>query len=323
MVQILSIGIGAGAAAALLFATLASGSAFSIFLFYLTPLPILLAGIAWSQLTGLIAAVAAAALLGYALGRWFFLSFLVAIGIPAYTLSYLALLARDDNGDGTLEWFPAGTLVIAAALLAALATALTVPALGLDIDTYRNTLKDGFERVLRAQTGTPAGQPLQLPGGRDTKQVLDLLAIIMPPFAALMTMGTSLLNLWLAGRIARTSGRLQRPWPDLNELRFPNFTPLLFAIIIALTFLPGIAGLIASLFGATLLFAYVLMGFAVIHHITRPMGARFIILAGVWTVMFMFGWTLLIVALIGLADPIFNFRQRFAGTPPAPTNPSE
>jgi hypothetical protein len=323
MVQILSIGVGAGAAAALLFATLATGSAFSIFLFYLTPLPILLAGIAYSQLTGLIAAVAAGSLLGYALGRWFFLSFLVAIGIPAYTLSYLSLLARDDNSDGVLEWFPAGSLVIAAAILGALATALTVPALGLDLETYRNTLKDGFERVLRVQTGTPAGQPLQLPGGRDTKQVLELLAIVMPPFAALMTMGTSLLNLWFAGRIARASGRLKRPWPDLHELRFPNFTPLLFAAIIALTFVSGIPGLIASLFGATFLFAYVLMGFAVIHYITRPMGARLIILTGVWTIMFLFGWTLLVVALIGLADPIFNFRQRFAGTPPAPTNPNE
>lgn len=323
MMQILSIGVGAGAAAALLFATLASGSAFSILLFYLTPLPILLAGIAWSQLTGLIAALVAAILLGYALGRWFFISFLVAIGIPAYTLSYLALLANDDNGDGTLEWFPAGSLVIAAAVLAALATALTVPALGLDVETYRATLRDGFERVLRAQTNTPAGQPLQLPGGRDSKDVLNVLALIMPPFAALMTMGTSLLNLWLAGRIARTSGRLKRPWPDLHEIRFPSFTPLLFAVVIALTFLPGIAGLIASLFGATLLFAYVLLGFVVVHHITRPMGGRTIILAGFWAVTLMFGWTILIVALIGLAEPIFKFRERFAGTPPAPTNPNE
>ncbi len=325
MVQILSIGIGAGAAAALLFATLASGSAFSIFLFYLTPLPILLAGIAWSQLAGLIAAVAAAGFLGYALGRWFFISFLVAIGVPAYTLSYLALLAQTSaNGrDETLEWFPAGGLIIAAALLAAVATALTIPALGLDLDTYRNTLKDGFERVLRAQTGTPAGQPLKLPGGRSADEVLTLLAVVMPPFAALMSMGTSLFNLWLAGRVARMSGRLKRPWPDLHEIRFPNFTPIVFAIVISLTFLPGIAGLIATLFAATLLLAYVLLGFAVIHKITAHMNARLIILSAVWAAVMFLGWPLLAVALIGLADPIFDFRKRFAGTPPAPNKPKK
>ncbi len=325
MVQILSIGLGAGAATALLFATLASGSVFSIFLFYLTPLPILLAGIAYSQLAGLIAAVAAGALLGYALGRWFFISFLVAIGIPAYTLSYLALLAQ-TTGDGkaeTLEWFPAGGLVIAAALLAGFATVLTIPALGLDLETYRNTLKDGFERVLRAQTGTPAGEPLKLPGGRSSDDVLTLLSIVMPPFAALMSMGTSLFNLWLAGRVARTSGRLKRPWPDLHEMRFPNFTPLLFAVVIALTFLPGIAGLIATLFASTLLLAYVLLGFAVIHKITAHRNARLIILSAVWAAVMFLGWPLLAVAVLGLADPIFDFRKRFAGTPPAPTNPNQ
>jgi hypothetical protein len=320
MVQILLVGIGAGTAAALLFATLASGNAVSILLFYLTPLPILLAGIAYSQLAGLIAAVAAGALLGYALGRWFFLSFLVAIGVPAYVLSYLALLARSGpNGSGELEWFPAGSLVIAAAIMAAIATALTIPAFGFDLDSYRNTLREGFERILRAQTNTPAGQPLQLPGNRDPKQVLDLLALIMPPFAA-MSMGTGLFNLWLAGRVARVSGRLKRPWPDLHELRFPNFTPLLFAVVIAATFISGITGLVASLFGVTLLLAYVLLGFAVIHHVTRNMGARLIILSSVWALLMFMAWPLLVVALIGLADPIFDFRKRFGGAvPPAPT----
>ncbi len=326
MVQIFSIGIGAGAAAALLFATLASGSAISIVLFYLTPLPILLAGIAYSQLAGLIAAAAAALFLGYALGRWFFLSFLVAIGLPAYILSYLAMLARPvSNGQGeTLEWFPAGTLVIVAALLAALATALTIPAIGLDLETYRNTLKEGFERILRAQTNTPAGQPLQLPGGRDPKQVFDVLALVMPPFAALMSMGTGVFNLWLAGRAARVSGRLKRPWPDLHELRFPNFTPLVFATVIALTFLSGIPGLVASLFGVTLLLAYVLLGFAVIHHITRSMNARLIILSALWAAVMFMGWPILVIALIGLADPIFDFRKRFGGgLPPATNTPKQ
>ncbi len=44
MVQIVLIGLGAGVASALLFASIASGSPISILLFYLAPLPILLAG---------------------------------------------------------------------------------------------------------------------------------------------------------------------------------------------------------------------------------------------------------------------------------------
>ena len=43
MTQIVLIGLGAGATAALLFASVASGALVSILLFYLAPLPILIA----------------------------------------------------------------------------------------------------------------------------------------------------------------------------------------------------------------------------------------------------------------------------------------
>ena len=56
MMQIVLIGLGAGAAAALLFASVVSGSLAAIFLFYLAPLPILIAALGWSHWAGLIAA---------------------------------------------------------------------------------------------------------------------------------------------------------------------------------------------------------------------------------------------------------------------------
>ena len=49
MMQVTLIGIGAGAATALLFASVASGSALSVLLFYLAPLPILIAAMGWSH----------------------------------------------------------------------------------------------------------------------------------------------------------------------------------------------------------------------------------------------------------------------------------
>ncbi|MEA2345863.1 MAG: hypothetical protein QOF63_4032, partial [Thermoanaerobaculia bacterium] len=55
MTQILLIGIGAGVAAALLFASLASGSLFALLLFYLSPLPILIAALGWNYIAGLVA----------------------------------------------------------------------------------------------------------------------------------------------------------------------------------------------------------------------------------------------------------------------------
>ena len=61
MVQLILIGIGAGAATALLFASVASGSPLSVPLFYLAPLPILIAALGWSHWAALIAAIVASA----------------------------------------------------------------------------------------------------------------------------------------------------------------------------------------------------------------------------------------------------------------------
>ena len=100
MVQIVLVGLAAGAAAALLFASVASGSMAAIFLFYLAPLPILIAALGWSHWAGLIAAALATAAVGILSGLVFIAVPVIAFG--AWWLGYLALLARPAaNGGGT------------------------------------------------------------------------------------------------------------------------------------------------------------------------------------------------------------------------------
>jgi hypothetical protein len=311
MVQLLLVGLGAGVTAALLFATLATGQAFAVGLFYLTPLPILLAAIAWNHIAGAIAALTAALLLGAFRGGWFVLAFMIGIGLPAYLLGYLALLGRTDER-GEMEWYPTGRLVLAGALLAAAATAMSIPAIGSDLESYRAALKETFERVLRAQTDTPTGRPLSLPGIQDTQRTLELLTIAMPPAAAVVGMVTSLANLWIAGRVARVSGRLARPWPDIAELRFPPAAPILLAAAVGGTFLPDLIAVAAGLFAATLLVAYALLGFAIVHRITRQSSARLLLLSAMWASVFLIGWPILIAAIIGLTDSFIDYRARFA-----------
>src|SRR5262249_15835847 len=127
MTQIVLIGLGAGAAAALLFASVSSGSWLSVVLFYLAPLPMMIAGVGWSLWSGVIGGLISAVALGFVFPSVFFFSFLAVAGIPAWWLSYLAMLARpaaaNVNGSGAapqLEWYPPGRLVFWAALLAAL-----------------------------------------------------------------------------------------------------------------------------------------------------------------------------------------------------------
>src|SRR5215831_17867796 len=133
MMQFVLIGLGAGAAAALLFASLASGSLLSIPLLLLSPLPIMIAGLGWSHWSALTAALAAAFTLGVAFEPLSAVSFMAFSGLPGWWLSYLAMLAR-PTGDGaaTLEWYPPGRLVVWAALLGTFVVFVAIPHFGLD-----------------------------------------------------------------------------------------------------------------------------------------------------------------------------------------------
>ena len=63
MLQMVLIGIGAGAATMLLFVSIASGASISMLLFQLAPLPILIVAVGWSHWSGLVAVLTAAVLL--------------------------------------------------------------------------------------------------------------------------------------------------------------------------------------------------------------------------------------------------------------------
>ena len=163
MLQLFLIGLSAGAATALLFASVASGSPLSVLLFYLAPLPILIAALGWSHWAALIAAVVASASLAAVFGSFFFIAFLLGVGLPAWWLGYLALLARPVASPGALEWYPVGHLVFWAAVISALIVIAAMLNFGFDAETFRASLRSGLERMLnisaRAQDGSASPGP--------------------------------------------------------------------------------------------------------------------------------------------------------------------
>jgi hypothetical protein len=308
MKQIVLIGIGAGAAAALLFASLGSGSPFAFVLFYLSPLPILIAGIGWSYVAGLIAAVFATACLALLRDGYLALAFAVTIALPAWWLGYLALLARPADGvsPDKLEWYPAGRIVLWAALIGAAVVVIAIPFFGTDAQSFQDTVKAGIESALRGHTD-----------GELNQDSLYLLVKLAPGLVAWLTAMVLLINIWLAFRIAKVSGQLRRPWPDLSAIRFPRTAPVWLAAALAGIFLPGMLGIFAVAFAAALTAAFVVLGFAVLHVLTRGLGARPLVLAGAYTAVIIFAWPLAIIpALLGLADAAFDLRGRATRGPP-------
>jgi len=294
MIQIVLVGLGAGAAAALLFASVVSGSLAAVFLFYLAPLPIMIAALGWSHLAGLIAAASATAVVAILSGV--FLIAVPVIAFGAWWLSYLALLARPaaNGGGDVLEWYPVGRLVLWAAVIGTLIVAAAVPNFGTDQESLQAALRKTYERILRDQA------------------LIDVLVVAVPPAAAIFSTITSAFNLWLAARVVKISGRLKRPWPDLAALALPPSSSALLAAAIAGSFLPDLAGVLSGVFAASLLIAFAILGFAVLHAITRGMKARIVMLTGLYGAAAVFGWPVLAVAVLGLAETLLNIRGRVA-----------
>ncbi|AMN42929.1 DUF2232 domain-containing protein [Rhodoplanes sp. Z2-YC6860] len=312
MAQIFLIGIGAGAAAALLFASVASGSPLAVVLFYLAPLPILIAALGWSHFAALVAAIAAAASLAAVFNVTLFIAFLIGIGLPAWWLGYLALLARPvENAPDGMEWYPTGHLVVWAAILGAGAVAAGMLYFGTDEPSFRASLRGFLDRMLGAAERMGA-DAIPLPRESDRVRLLDIMVAVLPPTAAVFTAAVNMFNLWLASRIVRISGRLHRPPSDLSAMRFPPYAPALIGAAFVASFLPGMVGQFGVVVTATMLLAYALLGLAVMHAITRGMNSRPFALGGLYAAVIVFGWPMLLLSALGLADTAFNLRGRVA-----------
>src|SRR5215210_3372686 len=116
MIAIVLIGIAAGCASALMFASIVSGALISLVLFYLAPLPLMVAALGWGPLSATIGGIAAAIGLGAIFGLPYCIAFVLTIALPAWWLGHLALLGRpvasaaSANGGSPvapdMEWYP-------------------------------------------------------------------------------------------------------------------------------------------------------------------------------------------------------------------------
>jgi hypothetical protein len=209
-------------------------------------------------------------------------------------------------------------LVLWTAALGALLVVATIPFIGTTLAAYRGALSQGLETFLRGETGTPTDAPLVLPGGEDAGDLVGLFTTLLPPFGAASWMLLLLLDLWIAARVARTSGRLARPWPAIPTLSLPVYALPALAAALALSFAPGLASVVGQVATAVLAVALAVVGLAVIHAGTRGFRGRIPLLIGVYLMLFIQAWTGLLLALLGVAEQTIGLRHRLAppGGPP-------
>lgn len=318
MIAILIVALAAGAASALMFASISSGALISILLFYLAPLPIMVAAFGWGPLAAAIGGVGAASVLGAIFGLPYSIAFAMMVAVPGWWLGHLALLGRPIEGaagDGAtqqppaLEWYPVGRILLWIAAFAVITTTATLLTLGADTDTITAALRRGLLKVLSAGDGQ---------GSVEIERLVDMLVILAPLAATILSMVTLTLNLWLAGKITQTSGRLNRPWPELRSTALPSMTLVALLVAAALSFVGGMLALLAQIVTAALVIGYALVGFAVLHTLTLSLNSRGFWLGGIYAVVVMFGWPIVAIFALGIADAVFGLRQRYLQTRPPP-----
>src|SRR5471030_2492166 len=94
MIAVVLIALAAGCASALMFASVVSGALVSLLLFYLAPLPLMVAALGWGPLAATIGGISAAIGLGTIFGLPYCIAFAVTVALPAWWLGHLALLGR-------------------------------------------------------------------------------------------------------------------------------------------------------------------------------------------------------------------------------------
>jgi hypothetical protein len=308
----LIVGLAAGAASATLSLSLLSGSMLAVLLFMFAPLPILIASMGWNHRAGLVGAVAASAMLlgvaGFETARGYALS----IGLPAWWLGYLCLLARPrgERQEDGVDWYPIGRLVLWTAAVGAALVLMTILLAG-SITEYREMLKVMFETFLRQETGTAADAPIVLPGGGDPARLAELAVIALPPLGAAVWTANTLFNLWVAGRVVRASSRLARPWPELPMLTLPGLALPAFALSIAGAMVPGV-GFCFGIIASALAVAFSIQGLACLHAVSRGISGRGLLLTGTYLLLAVQTWTLVFLAILGIAEQMFQLRSRAA-----------
>ncbi len=338
MITTILIAMAAGCASALMFASIISGALISLLLFYLAPLPLIVAALGWGPLSAAIGGIAAAIGLGAIFGLPYCIAFVIMAALPAWWLGYLALLGRPhasamalgemapgemppvEMGPGapsgadaaaaatSMEWYPVGRILLWIAGFAALTTMATLLTLGTDAATITGAMQRGLLRILTTSDAASSGQT----------EWIEALVKIAPAAAAVVAMMTLTLNVWLAAKITATSGRLQRPWPDLKSAALPPMTLAALSVAIAFCFTGGLLAILAQIITAALMMAYAFVGFAVLHTLTLAVKNRALWLSTAYAIAVVFSWPVLLMAALGLADAVFGLRQRYLQSRPPP-----
>ncbi|MBV9863293.1 MAG: DUF2232 domain-containing protein [Alphaproteobacteria bacterium] len=294
-----------GVVAALLYLAPVLGSAGALFLVYLTQLPLFIAGLWLGTGAAAIAGVIATLLMLAAADGMAALLFSALNAAPVILLVRQALLAR-PRPDGGTEWYPGGSLTawLTAYGLAGLAAGVILLGGPQGIETE---LGEVIGRVLGASGDVTAA---------DRSSLAGLLSLVMPGLIVSSWMAAVAANAALGQGLLARFGANWRPSPDLAGLVLPLWIPGLAVAAVAAIAVGGLARFAGINVAIALSVPLCLAGLAVLHAAARRLKHPMGVLIAFYAIAGLFGWPLMLAALLGLCEPLLGLRRRLAAPGP-------
>lgn len=302
--------LGGGLAAAAVFAVITKGTLAGLLLAHLAPLPIMIVALGFGLRHGATSAIIATGLLSIWPHPVFGLVYGFLVALPAALGAFVVSGAPVRERDKLTTRLPAwAVLSMGVALVVATSVAVTSAVLHFgSLDEALNPLRAKayliIEDMIRAQ---------DLGDRLDAKHLSGVAAYAFPATLTAYVLLAHSLNLWAAGQIAKASGLLSRPWPDIAvEFVLPRAVSAVFAIAVAVATLGEIGGEIGLIVAETLGLALALQGLAVAHALLRGARAGAVSLTIIYFVVGLLGWPIVFFTALGVADAAFSFRARKA-----------
>jgi len=231
------------------------------------------------------------------------LNYALATAAPVAVLTRQALLWRREGEQGETEWYPPGLLVT---WLAGIALALLLAAM-----LAFSGSEGGLEGLVREATVRAL---TRMSPAAETSEIKAFAAAIAPIVPGLALSGWMLLvaaNAAAAQALLVRLGRALRPSPRMEAVATPGWLPLVFAASAALALIGGPAGFFGANAFFVLAMPFLFAGLGVVHALVRKSGAGPLALVAFYGLVAVFGWPVVLVAVLGLIDQWVDFRARW------------
>jgi len=292
----LIIGALAGiAAGAMVFAAVQSG-VLAFVLLFAAPLAIYIVTMGWGRNAGVASVVAGLAVTGYGGSPATAVVAGTLLFVPACWVAMMANLGqRGTNGAGAIVWFPL-SIILFRLMLALLGGFLLFGA----VSGYSNELV--VPTFVQLMQEIAAANP-QMPVASETEIVerattyANLIPLIVPGLWLMLHVGVA----FLAAKITRRSGLMAREEEEIaaNVSLPPEAIILLVAGFIGILMLPGIYEMAAKVAFGIAVSGFGLIGLAQLHHNTKGMAGRTLILSAAYGAILLFTVPLVFFAASG------------------------